>query len=269
MTIDSAPSRWLTTALALYLFVIGLGATLLIALNFPELKGNAVEFPKSVDGIVFVPNITVRSTEQGLVLLAFLAGVAGSFLHAAQSLSTYLGNDQFKSSWTAWYMLRPWIGGILGFALYFAFRAGLVASSAGVNAFGVVAIGVLGGWFSKTTTDKLQEVFEILFKTDADRQRKDKLTPNGPPVIDSVDPKTIALATEVLTIVGKRIPKDAVVEIDGQTLKATAVSEGRVTVDLRQLSRRPTGNVPVRIKGADASASASAPIVVTFDADNA
>lgn len=264
---ESTGSRWLTTALALYLFVIGLGATLLIALNFPELRDNAVHFPKEGGQIVFVPNITVRSTEQGLVLLAFLAGVAGSFLHAAQSLASYLGNDQFKSSWTSWYMLRPWIGGILGFALYFAFRAGLVASSAGVNAFGVVAIGVLGGWFSKTTTDKLQEVFEILFKTDADRHRKDKLTPNGPPVIDSIDPKTITPAADALTIVGKRFPKNVLVEIDSQTLKATTVSEGRVTVNVRQLSPRPTGDVPLRVKDADASTAASAPVVVTFHAD--
>ena len=33
----------------------------------------------------------------------------------------------------------------------------------------------LSGWFSKTTTDKLQEVFETLLKTDQDKKRKDKL----------------------------------------------------------------------------------------------
>ena len=50
-----------------------------------------------------------------------------------------------------------------------------------MNPYGIVAIGILGGWFSKATTDKLQEVFETLFKTDADKQRKDKLQHEQPP----------------------------------------------------------------------------------------
>jgi hypothetical protein len=71
--------------------------------------------------------------------------------------------------------LRPWIGAVLAFAVYFALRAGLVTGAEGLNPYGVVATGVLAGWFSETTTDKLQEVFGTLFKTDEDRIRKDKL----------------------------------------------------------------------------------------------
>jgi len=39
-----------------------------------------------------------------------------------------------------------------------------------MNPYGVTAISLLGGWFLKTTTGKLQEVFEVLFKTNADSQ---------------------------------------------------------------------------------------------------
>jgi hypothetical protein len=176
-------------ALILYLFVVGLTATSLVALNFPQEMNDTVVFPEEGGRILFVPSIRVNSTEQALVLLAFFAGVAGSFLHTAQSLTSYIGNAQFKSSWAAWYVMRPWIGGILGFSLYFVFRAGLVAGASAVNPFGVVAIGVLGGWFSKTTTDKLQEVFETLFKTDADRQRSHKLRPIESPMLS--EPVTV------------------------------------------------------------------------------
>jgi hypothetical protein len=167
---------WVALALVIYLLVLGIGAAIGVVVNFPSEKDGVVHFVEDAQGRpVFVPQLNIRSTDQGLVLIAFLAGVAGSFLHAAQSLTSYVGNDQFKSSWAAWYFLRPWIGGILGFAMYFVFRAGLVAGVAAVNPFGVVSIGVLGGWFSKTTTDKLQEVFETLFKTDADKERANKL----------------------------------------------------------------------------------------------
>jgi hypothetical protein len=56
---------------------------------------------------VFIPNIAIRSSDQGIVLLAFLSRVMGIFLHAAQSLATYVGNANFKTSWAAWYVLRP------------------------------------------------------------------------------------------------------------------------------------------------------------------
>jgi hypothetical protein len=162
--------------LVLYLLVLGVVSAVAVALNFPSEVSGVWQFARSSDGgWTLLPFIRVQSDEQGLIMLAFLSGLAGSFLHAAQSLTSYLGNDQFKRSWASWYFLRPWIGGILGFTIYFAFRAGLVSGTTGVNPFGVVALGALGGWFSKTTTDKLQEVFETLFKTEEDRHRKDKL----------------------------------------------------------------------------------------------
>jgi hypothetical protein len=168
----------LTIALLLvvYLLVLGVASTVSVAVNFPsEIDGNWQFAPDDDGRWSLLPLVRVRSLEQGLIMLAFLSGLAGSFLHAAQSLASYIGNDQFKRSWASWYFLRPWIGGILGFTIYFAFRAGLVSAPGGVNPFGVVALGALGGWFSKTTTDKLQEVFETLFKTEEDRNRKDKL----------------------------------------------------------------------------------------------
>lgn len=168
---------WLAIFLVVYLLLVGLGAAAGVILNFPTDAKDGIQFPH-VDEKgrpLFFPFDVVGSPDQVLLLLAFLSGVAGSFLHAAQSLSSYIGNADFKASWTAWYFLRPWIGGVLGFAIYFAFRAGLITGPSAVNPYGVLALGLLGGWFSKTTTDKLQEVFETLFKSDQDKHRKNKL----------------------------------------------------------------------------------------------
>ena len=167
---------WLAIGLVVYLLVVGVGASALMILNFPHEIDDALAFPHSEGGKpVFIPFGELGSPDQGLLLLALLAGITGSFLHASQSPSSYIGNADFKASWTVWYLLRPWIGGTLALALYFAFRAGLIAGASAVNPYGVVALGLLSGWFSKTTTDKLQEVFETLLSTDQDKKRKDKL----------------------------------------------------------------------------------------------
>jgi len=138
-----------------------------------------LQFPARTNESYFIIGFT--EANQGLVALALCAGICGSFLHAGQSLTTYMGNREFDGSWTAWYLLRPWIGGILGLAIYFALRAGIVFAASGVNPHGVVATGLLGGWFSKTTTDKLQEVFSTLFTSEQDKQRKNKLSNSTTP----------------------------------------------------------------------------------------
>jgi hypothetical protein len=162
--------------LMIYLIIVGVGAMSVIIANFPILVESKIIFPHlEGDRPRFFPFGTIGSPAAGLLILAFLSGIVGSFLHAAQSLGTYIGNAAFKLSWTMWYLLRPWIGGILGFAIYFTFRAGLLGSADAVNPYGLVAIGILGGWFSKVTTDKLEEVFATLFVTDGDKKRNDKL----------------------------------------------------------------------------------------------
>jgi hypothetical protein len=172
----NARARWIGGLLIAYLLLIGIGATVLMIADFPHVTQE--RFPQN--GVL----IRFQSLGQTLLLFSFLAGVVGSFLHAAQSLITYMGNKAFVTSWVPWYLVRPWIGGVLGITLYFSFRAGLVSGVGDFNPYGVIALGLLGGWFSKTATDKLQEVFETLFRTDADRKRKDKLTDDDRPILD-------------------------------------------------------------------------------------
>jgi len=149
--------------LVIYLFLIGLLSSVGLIVCFPNTQNGTIEIAECL------------SEDQGLMLVAALAGVMGSFLHASQSLASYLGNGTFKSSWAVWFFVRPLIGGILALAIFLVIRAGLITGSQSANPYSVAAIGLLGGWFSKTTTDKLQEVFETLFKSNADEQRIDKL----------------------------------------------------------------------------------------------
>ena len=117
--------------------------------------------------------------EVQLLLLVLCAGALGSYLHAVQSLTDYIGNRQLTSSWFWFYLTRPFLGMALAIVFYAAIRGGFVAGSPAdarsVNPFGVVAIAALVGMFADTATQKLKEIFNTLFKTTD--VRLDKLAP--------------------------------------------------------------------------------------------
>ena len=137
----------------------------LVSLEFNPLKVFGLEVMKQLE------------PAQGLLFMAFLAGILGSFMHAGQSFAKYVGNEQLTSSWACWYILRPPVGGVLGLLFYFVLRAGLLSASVdAVSPYGVVAFGALAGWFSKQATDKLAEVFENLFRTEKTGETRDKLS---------------------------------------------------------------------------------------------
>ncbi len=253
---------WLAIALVIYLLVIGIGAAAVVIVNFPTDSGGAITFAQdSEKNIRFLPLGTIRSSDQGLALIALLAGIAGSFLHAAQSLSSYIGNKTFKASWTTWYFLRPWIGGILGITFYFAIRAGVIAGASTMSPYSVVAFGLLGGWFSKTATDKLQEVFETLFKTDQDKQRYDKLSMPKQPSVEEIRPSPVPANKDEITVLGRNFMEGATVQINDDELQADFVSETELRVPLGNLQHRPTNTeASIRVKnpeGPDALSEAS------------
>lgn len=120
--------------------------------------------------------------EARLLLLVILIGALGSFIHAATSFSTYVGNDSLKPSWLWWYFLRPFMGMALALIFYFVLRGGMLSGGAGaenISLFGIAAVAGLVGMFSKQATDKLEDVFDNLFKTTegkGDAERKDSLS---------------------------------------------------------------------------------------------
>ena len=118
--------------------------------------------------------------EADLLLIAMLCGAIGAFLYGAKSFTAYLGNETFDSSWTAWYLFMPLIGSGLALLFYLVFRGGLLtsASSSDVNPFGIAGLSGLVGMFTKQATNKLDEVFSTMFRSNKDQELKDKL-PTG------------------------------------------------------------------------------------------
>jgi len=68
-------------------------------------------------------------------------------------------------------------GAALAVIVYLALRGGFLptAPPGGVNPFGFVAMAGLVGLFSKQATQKLDEVFTTLFRTDKPGELRDKL----------------------------------------------------------------------------------------------
>lgn len=252
--------------LVAYLGLAGICAVLAVIAIFPATSPKDGTLLFTVDGSLFSWLIGASSVNQGLLKLAFYSGIAGSFLHAAQSLVSYIGNGEFKPSWAAWYFLRPWIGGVLGFALYFAFRAGLVQGTEGLNPHGVVAVGMLGGWFSKTTADKLQEVFRTLFPTDEDKYRKHKLDAGkSKPALAEVTPDKVTLATGTLKITGANFTKDSMVLIGEQKVEAKFISEKELALDLSNLPEdQRKGRLEVKVLNPGEPDRFSGSVPITF-----
>ncbi|MBZ5578191.1 MAG: hypothetical protein LAP40_16640 [Acidobacteriia bacterium] len=138
------------------------------------------------------------AAEIRLMLVAALAGALGAYVHLATSFADYAGNEGLTTNWGWWYLLRPFIGMALAEVVYLALRGGLLSAggantTGAISVYGVAAVTALTGLFSKQATDKLQEVFETLFRTTQKVARKDALptAANLPP--DS-GPKTSAAA---------------------------------------------------------------------------
>ena len=113
-----------------------------------------------------------------------IGGIIGASVHALTSVIDYIGNGKLTVSWVPFYVVRPFIGLLLALVLYFAIRGGFLTASSGteVSPYGAVTLAAFAGMFSKQATDKLQEVFETMFRTqegEGDAKRHDPLDTNA------------------------------------------------------------------------------------------
>jgi hypothetical protein len=183
---------------------------------------------------------TPMELDHRLFFIVIISGSLGSYVHAATSFSTYVGNSSLHKSWTWWYLLRPIIGCVLSLVFYLVIRGGLLSVSGGaagdLNPFGVAAIAGMVGMFSKQAADKLKETFDNLFRTakgQGDDQRLDKLTSSAP-VIRQISPSALALRTTSLTIqiTGENFSTDSKVEVNGASRTTRMKSETELEADL-------------------------------------
>jgi ABC-type cobalt transport system substrate-binding protein len=127
------------------------------------------------------------SRDIDLMLLVLLAGALGSFLHSARSFADFVGNKRMAGSWAWWYLLHPFSGAIMALVFYAAVRGGFLAITGGANMkasdlspYGVTAIAALVGMFSNQATQKLADIFDVLFKPSSGKELKNPLEGTTP-----------------------------------------------------------------------------------------
>lgn len=185
-----------TTLLGLYMMVMAVLLAYIVFCLFPErLSGENNKMTWNSDLMIFGFEGTI-SPETRLLLLVMAMGALGSYVHAATSFVSYVGNRSFIRSWTWWYVLRPFIGVSLAVIFYFVIRGGFLSAGADASEtspYGFAALAGLVGMFSKQATDKLEELFSDLLVTrkgGGDQKRGDKLSANRP-VADLMIPRSL------------------------------------------------------------------------------
>lgn len=205
-----------------------------------------------------------------LLILVLLSGTLGSYVHAAQSFASYVGNARFKATWTWWYILRIPMGAALAVFVYFGIRGGLLASGTAtgsgaaneLNLFGIMAFSGLAGLFSKQAADKLAEVFDTLFATKEDRKREDKLGENPRPEVASVTPDALPAgsAAAEITLSGEGFLKDSVVKATGKKLPSTFINAQTLSAKLATADYAGRSEIGISVLNPEPGGGESAPL---------
>lgn len=109
------------------------------------------------------------------LLLVLLMGAFGSCVYGLKTLADYIGEGDFATSWSCYYLIQPFEGAGIALIMYLAIRGGFLTGTGdtnSVNRFGICTIAALAGAFSDTAFMKLREVFLTLFKPQDDRSGK-------------------------------------------------------------------------------------------------
>ena len=197
--------------------------------------------------------------EARMLMIVAAGGGIGASIHIATSFASYVGNGKFVASWGWWYILRIPIGIGLAVLVYLLLRGGFMSIPSGagngtdpqdyVNPFGFAGMAGLTGMFSKQATDKLQEVFDTLFRTNQDARRDDKLEEGAVLAVEIADPKEVAVGTtdHALVLTGRFRSSDVVL-IDDEVQRVTLDDEGQtITVPLPDDKLARAGTVKVTV----------------------
>ena len=174
--------------------------------------------------------------EMQLMLMVICAGALGSYLHAVMSIADFIGGRKLVVSWFWWYLTRPFLGMALGLVFYAVLRGGFLVGTPAdekfVNPFGVIAIGALVGMFSDKASQKLSEIFDVVFRNA--NQRIDQLNPGSASgqqaaaaaVLSIVDPESLPAGSPdtVVKIVGENLATAAKVKVNDVERAAAATA---------------------------------------------
>ena len=164
-----------------------------------------------------------------LLILVGLGGFLGNMVHIATSFTTFIGAGKFRRSWTLWYFIKPFTAAALAIGLYFVFRGGFMNMSDGgssINLYGLMTISIFTGLFTDKATEKLKEVFEVLFRSRD--VRPDAL--EEPYRVTGVNLSVIEKGKEnQLVLAGEHLDKfKPVITINDETIAITSITENSI-----------------------------------------
>jgi hypothetical protein len=177
------------------------------------------------------------SPEIRLLLLVMISAAIGSSVQAAKSYAAFTGRNEYNPNWNWWYFLRFPSGIGIALLMYFVIRGGFMVGSiadqsvAGsvVNPFGVAALSALAGMFARQASDKLEELFGNLFRTD-------QKPASGSPTLVGTPPQVkVGASGKDLTIVvaASNVADGATATVGGQVRAISAVSAKGFTLELK------------------------------------
>lgn len=201
-----------------------------------------------------------------VLVVAFLSGCIGAFVHQATSFATFVGNRRMSLSWSWWYVMRVPVGGALSLLGFLAYAAGFLGEvQAPVPVAKVAAIGALAGLFSRQFVDKLNDVLEGLFPSRSNAERKDKakLVHKEAVAIAEVRPREIAPGATSLVVAGRGFSKDSIVFVNGRAVVPTRVSESELTLALDAADTAAGDAVRIQVRNPDGTQSTATLVPVT------
>lgn len=230
------------------------------AITDPIAFDSATGVPESVslnkNVILKAADTEVAGTK--LLWLILIVGALGACLHALTSLSEYVGNKSFEKSWTMWYLMRPFVGGILALLFFFVIRGGFTDQIEADGLYGVIAIAGLIGLFSKQALYKLSDIFDVLFQSGKEDNLKDKLA-SIKPIIETLEPASIASGSTnvVLKVTGHKFVQESKVMVDGQERPTIVGSATQLSVTLPDTDMVQAGTLKVTVVNPDDKGGAS------------
>jgi hypothetical protein len=107
-----------------------------------------------------------RVSNRDLLLAVAFAGAGGAALSATAEVVAHLGRRRFRSTWTAYYIVRPVLGAGMALLLYVTARGGLVSANAPtryLNFYGILSFSFLAGMFARSALQKVLAMYDVVF----------------------------------------------------------------------------------------------------------
>ena len=160
-------------------------------------------------------------------------------------------------------------GVAMAMLFYFVLRGGLLSAgtSAGdISLFGIAAVSGLVGLFSRQAGDKLEELFNTLFRTDRPREEGDRLGDEPIPAITSIEPRSAPIGTDVeITIHGSDFAEEAVVRLDGQDIATSYVSDTLLTARVPASAIPSVGELQLTVVNPSSGGGTTGPRSITLE----